>query len=222
MASSLKLYNAKVCPFAQRTCILLAYKGIEHEQEIIDLTRDSEPWYLELNPEGTVPTIVHHGKVIYESAIVNEYLDEVFQEKRAFPEDPFKKAVSRILIDYCNHTFIPPFYELLMNQDRSQDTALKESVLETLRYLNARLMTWNPQGTFVWESFGMADIAFAPFFRRYCLNEHYRGFSIPNTPEYERVLRWRSGLLKNELVLATSMTDAEYIAAYADYARGNP
>jgi glutathione S-transferase len=222
MASPLKLYNAKVCPFAQRTCILLAYKGIEHEEQLIDLSRDSEPWYLELNPEGTVPTIVHNGKVVYESAIVNEYLDEAFPEKPAFPKDPFKKAISRILIDYCNRTFIPPFYELLMNQDRSQDQAMREAVLETLRYLNERLMKWNPQGTWVWESFGMADIAFAPFFRRYCLNEHYRGLRIPNTPEYQRVLRWKDALLKNVLVQSTSLTDQEYIEAYAGYASGNP
>jgi glutathione S-transferase len=222
MDSSLKFYDAVVCPFAQRTRILLRLKNIQPERIEIDLTRDSEPWYLEMNPEGTVPTIVHGGKVIYESAIVNEYLDEVFSQTRAFPEDPFQKAVSRILIDYCNRTFIPPMYELLMNQDRARDEELKSAVLDTLKYLNDRLMKWNPNGTYVWDRFGMADIAYAPFFKRYCLNEHYRGFKIPNSPEFARVLKWKNALMTHELVEATSMSDQEYIDAYADYARGNP
>lgn len=215
-----KLYTAKVCPFAQRTRIAVALKQLDCEQIEIDLTKDSESWFLELNPEGTVPTIVHEGKALYESAVVNEYLEERFPTPALYPADRWQVAASRILIDYCNRNFNPPFYKLLMNQDRSRDEALRGDVLNTLAYLDERLTKWNAGGTYVWKDFGMVDLTYAPFFKRMVLLKHYRGFEIPNDAKYRRVRRWIEALVSHPAVVATSLSDAEYISAYAAYARG--
>src|SRR5690606_21507784 len=117
----------------------------------------------------------------------NEYLDEVCPDPRAMPADPYRRAVTRIVIDQINTGFVPAMYRLLMNQDRGRHLALVEDALATWRALDALLMRHNPDGVWLWDAFGMADLSVATFFHRYCLNAHYRGFVLPDTPETARI-----------------------------------
>ena len=57
---------------------------------------------LDLNPYGKVPVLVDGDAVIYESAIINEYLDEKYPDIPLMPADPCQRARIRIWIDYCN------------------------------------------------------------------------------------------------------------------------
>jgi len=54
------------------------------------------PEYLKLNPKAVVPTLIHDGKVIRESTVVNEYLDEVFPSPALKPDDPMGRAQMRL------------------------------------------------------------------------------------------------------------------------------
>ena len=62
---------------------------------------------LELNPYAKVPVLVDGGGVIYESAIVNEYLDEKYPATRLLPADHLKRARVRILVDFFNSRIHP-------------------------------------------------------------------------------------------------------------------
>jgi glutathione S-transferase len=214
----LALYSMAVCPFAQRTRILLAFKGVECELHELDRNELSSAEYLALNPLGQVPVIVHKGRVLNESSVINEYLEEVFPAPAAFPLDPYRKAIARIAIDSCNHSFVPALYRLLMNRNRAQHAELTENALATWRWANDFLMRYNPDGTWLWDDFGMADLSYAPFFQRYCLNAYYRHFDVPH--ELERVLRWRDALLAHPLAQVTGMPEEDYIKLYEDYALG--
>ena len=66
-----------------------------------DLSNKSKE-LLELNPYGKVPVLVDGDTVIYESAIINEYLDEKYPDIPLMPADPSQRARIRIWIDYCN------------------------------------------------------------------------------------------------------------------------
>jgi len=85
------LYDFDFSPCARRVRALLIEKGLDWETRIVDLTRmeQKHPSYLKLNPNGVVPTLDHDGKVIYESNVINEYLDAVFPSPRLYPEDPW-------------------------------------------------------------------------------------------------------------------------------------
>ncbi len=216
-----ELFSIAVCPFAQRTRILLTMKGVPFELTEIDITRPRPDWFLAMNPLGQVPVIRHQGRVLNESSVIGEYLDEVFPAPRAMPADAHQRAQSRILIDRLNQAFVPAMYTLLMNQDPARHAGLMENALEGWRWLDAFLMRHNPDGTWLWDGFGMADLSAAPFFQRYCLNEHFRGFALPDDPAYARVRRWRDAGLAHPLVVATGMAAAHYIKLYADYALGH-
>jgi glutathione S-transferase len=218
--SAIRLYSMAVCPFAQRTRILLLAKRIPYELVELEPTRQWPQWFLDLNPAGQVPVIEHQGRALNESSVINEYLEEVFPEHPLFPRDPYRKAVARIAIEYCNQQFVPALYQLLMNQDAAFDSELVEKALVTWRWANDFLQRHNPEGTWLWDEFGMADLSYATFFQRYCLNEYYRSFHVPNTPAYQRVLRWRDAVLAHPLVQETGMPADDYVKLYEDYARG--
>jgi glutathione S-transferase len=94
----LKLYHHHTSVCAAKSRLVLAEKGLAFEGEIIRLRdRDQHtPEYLAMNPFGLVPVLVHDGKVVAESTVINEYLDDVFPDPRLKPTDPYKRAQMRI------------------------------------------------------------------------------------------------------------------------------
>src|ERR1700704_3242832 len=52
-------------------------------------------WYLKLNPNGVVPTLVHDGQAVIDSSVINEYLEDVFPDVPLRPSDPVDLAHMR-------------------------------------------------------------------------------------------------------------------------------
>ncbi|OAA61776.1 glutathione s-transferase [Niveomyces insectorum RCEF 264] len=75
------LYTNHRCPWAHRAHIALAELGIPFEEVIIDLDRPRDPWYLEVNPRGLVPSIKYNDEIITESAVVAQFLADAYPEK---------------------------------------------------------------------------------------------------------------------------------------------
>jgi glutathione S-transferase len=62
--------------------------------------KEKPEWIFEKNPGGKVPTLeLRNGKILYESLVVADYLDEVYPGPTLTPADPFQKASDRILIE---------------------------------------------------------------------------------------------------------------------------
>ena len=101
----LKLYHGAGSTCSKRVRITLAEKGLEWESAHIDLAKreNLDPEYLKLNPNGVVPTLVHDGRVLYESNFIIEYLDEVFSTPPLRPAEPYERAQMRIWMDRIEH-----------------------------------------------------------------------------------------------------------------------
>lgn len=113
-STEVTLCSIATCPFAQRTRMLLELKGVPYELVEIDITKARPDWFLALNPAGKVPVIVHRGRAVNESSVIDEYLEDAFPVPPAFPDDPYLRAQARILIDYCNSRFTPNMYRVLL------------------------------------------------------------------------------------------------------------
>ena len=106
---TLELYNfpASTCSLKVRIC--LAEKGLnwlDHSfmpSENKHLTEE----YLEMNPNGVVPTLVHEGVPIIDSSVILEYLDEAFPEPRLTPPDPVGRAKMRVWLRYFEEKSTP-------------------------------------------------------------------------------------------------------------------
>ena len=94
---TLELYHAPQSTCSQKVRIGLAEKRLDWTERRVNLAKNEQlrPEYLALNPNGVVPTLVHDGKVIVDSSVILEYLDEVFPEVRLSPADPARRAEMR-------------------------------------------------------------------------------------------------------------------------------
>jgi len=95
----MRLYSMRFCPYAERAMIALGLKKIPFETININLQEKPE-WYAKTNPLTKVPSIEHDGKLIYESLVCTDYLDEVFNSgKKILPSDAYERAKQRMLIE---------------------------------------------------------------------------------------------------------------------------
>jgi len=94
----LYLYHGTTSVCAIKARLALAEKNLSWEGEVLDLQRGDQhrPEYGKLNPNHVVPTLVHDGRVLIESTLIIEYLDEAFAAPPLMPADPFARAQARL------------------------------------------------------------------------------------------------------------------------------
>jgi glutathione S-transferase len=94
----LYLYHGTTSVCAAKVRLVLAEKSLAWQGELLDLRRGDQhrPEYLRLNPNAVVPTFVHDGRVIIESTLIIEYLDEAFASPALMPADPYLRSVARL------------------------------------------------------------------------------------------------------------------------------
>src|SRR5262245_711704 len=106
----LHLYSTYYCPYALRTRIVLKEKGLEYQHTEIDL-KNKPADFLKISPYGKVPVLLDGDARIYESAIINEYIDEKFPSPALMPQSPTERAYVRIWIDFANTRLMPAAFK---------------------------------------------------------------------------------------------------------------
>jgi glutathione S-transferase len=103
------LYHGWRSSASRRVRLCLAEKGLPYESRIIDMVKGEQhsPEYLAMNPNGVVPTLLHGSRVLYESSVIAEYLDESFPEPPLRPADPFERAQMRNFIRWIDEACLP-------------------------------------------------------------------------------------------------------------------
>jgi glutathione S-transferase len=218
----LELFSARVCPYAHRSRLVLGEKGVDFTLTEIDFKAKPER-FLKVSLYGKVPAIVHasdQGQVeVFESAIVNEYLDEVFPEPPMMPADPGRRAQARIWIDYCDNKFLDDLYPAIRNQDPAKAADHKAKVEEHFRFIEttglARLGGEGPY--WLGGEVSLVDCAFYPFFERFPAWTHYRGISLP--ADCGRLRAWLDAMAERPSVRAIANTPDYYIERYQGYAK---
>jgi glutathione S-transferase len=142
------------------------------------------------NPYGKVPVLVDDGGVVYESAIINEYLEEKFPTVRLMPTDLLARSKMRIWVDYMNTRIHPAASDL--QHDRNIDKA-KEKMAQHLQTLDKELASKE----YLVGDYSLADVTFIPFYTR---RERYK-VVIDDT--YPNVKRWAESLIARPQVAAT-------------------
>ena len=215
---TMELFSAKVCPYAHRTRLVLAEKNVDFT--LSEIAFDAKPErFLAVSPYGKVPALVHDGLDIYESAIINEYLEEVFAEPALMPADPGLRAKMRIWIDYLDDHYLDDHYAIIRSSDPARVPELRVALMDRLRFIEtqglARLSGDGPY--WLGAEATLLDFAYYPFFERMPVWEHYRGVSVP--AECERLQRWRETMAARPSVQAIATEASYYIEHYKGYAK---
>jgi glutathione S-transferase len=147
--------------------IALSEKQIAWEPIHVNLRADEHktPQFLALNPYGKVPVVIDEGAVIYESTVVNEYLEDRFPEAALMPRDPLGRAEVRLWEDYGDNAFLAPAEAIFIHDKgwRTFEPGRLEQMRQQIREVLPRLEKQLEGRRFlVRDSFSLADICFAP------------------------------------------------------------
>ena len=105
----LELYHYEPSANSAKPMICLHEKGLQFTSHYIDLHAFEQhtPAYLKVNPNGQVPALIHDGRVITESTMINEYIDDAFPEVPLRPQDPYYRAQMRIWSKFVDEYYCP-------------------------------------------------------------------------------------------------------------------
>jgi glutathione S-transferase len=167
----IKLYDFKSSPNCQRVKVVLQEKKLPFETIPIDLRKGEQktPEFLNLNPYGKVPVLTDGETVLYESCIINEYLNEKYPDPPLMPADLGKRAKVRLLIDYGLAHLDSPYQKLrqeLMKEAKEQDPQVIENTKGDLRKRLQRLENEIGDQPYLAGAFSLADAALITRFTR--------------------------------------------------------
>lgn len=179
----------------QRSVITLKEKGVDFDITYIDLA-DPPAWFQQDSPLGKVPILKTHidGKeeVLFESAVINEYVDEV-TDGSLMPSDPWQKAQARAWFAFggdCN----TDYYLAYIAKDQATYEQHRDALLDKLGKLEDKFV--GPY--FFGEEFTLADAAFAPLLMRMEEFEKFApGFRMDGFP---RLNAWKDLLVQRPSV----------------------
>lgn len=202
---SLRLISFKTCPFVQRAVFALEEKGAPYTIEFIDLA-NKPAWFLAISPRGKVPVLLADGRPLFESAVINEFLDET-HPPRMMPDDPFERAVQRAWVEVSSDLLMTQ-YRLCSAKTREEREAAHKPVDATL----ARLDQAIAERVIDADAFGIVHVALAPALHRFVVIEDALGARFfAQTPRLEALAR---AIARRPSVTSTVVADfdARFVA----------
>ena len=193
--------------------MLMIEKEIPFELTEVDL-RNKPDWFLAVSPYGKVPVIVDDGQTIYESAIINEYLDEKYKNISMMPEEPVERAKARIWMDYCTNKYLTLSRKLLVDHGNEDlQTENKKKMKESLIYIENECFEKNANGPFwLGNNISLVDLHYAPFFERFGAFKELFGVEWPK--ECIKISDWWSAIQKRDSYKMTVLPTEEHVDLY--------
>ncbi|MEZ5741248.1 MAG: glutathione S-transferase N-terminal domain-containing protein [Burkholderiaceae bacterium] len=171
------LYSGTTCPFSQRCRFVLFEKGMDFEIRDVDLYNKPEDISI-MNPYGQVPVLVERDLILYESNIINEYIDERFPHPQLMPADPVMRARARLFLFNFERELFVHVQELEKRDPAGQNAKLMEQARAQIRDRLTQLTPIFVKNKFMLgEDFSMLDVAIAPLLWRL---DHY-GIDMPKS-----------------------------------------
>lgn len=218
-SAGLTVYHIPICPFSQRLEILLELKGRRADVDfrVVDITRPRPEWLLAKTRGTTALPILEtaDGRIIKESLVILQYLENLFPEPAVAQDDPYRRAVENMLTR-MEGEFATHGYTLVMNQSAERRDALRDEAIKQYARLDEFLTAHAAGSVFLFDAFGWAETVFAPLFMRFWFLEYYEDFEIPG--HYARVRSWRDASISHPA--ARQVTKEQIVKLYYDYSKG--
>jgi glutathione S-transferase len=214
--ADVELLSYEACPYAQRTRMALIEKGVPFTLTEVDLYNKPE-WFKKLSPYGKVPLLKHNGDIVYESRIINEYLEDAFPQTPLLPKDVMARAKARIWIDYCDSYLMPALHKIIADRKvESKQIENRKAVADKFRFMETEGLRKLSDGPFwLGRDVSLVDLQFMPFMERFPCYETLWGVAIP--PECTRLKEWFATMQARESHKKTVSTLEFHMVRYRRY-----
>jgi len=181
------LISHHLCPYVQRTAIALNDKNVPYKRRNVDLS-DKPDWFVKLSPLGKVPLLlVDDETVLFESAVIAEYIDEV-TGGGLLSTDSLEKSRQRAWIEYASNSIV--------NVGRLYNASNQDTFDQARNAIDTKWQTLDTNLShgpwFSGEDFSLVDAAFAPMFRYFEVFEQV--LDIDFFSAVPKVSAWRNAL----------------------------
>ncbi len=140
--------------------MVLHEKRVDFEVHEVDLGNKSEE-FLSVSPYGKVPVLAVDGVSLYESNVVNEYLDEIHETPRLLPENPEQRALARSWMAFADDYFFPFIFRVRMGSQRGFSEEQVQEAIEKLQDALSRLDRQLEGKRYLLGEYTLADVAHA-------------------------------------------------------------
>ena len=205
--TKLTLISHELCPFVQRAAIALDEKGVAFERITVDLA-DKPYWFQAISPLGKVPLLQVGDAVIFESAVILEYLEET-QPNPLHPADALARAEHRAWIEFGSSILMD-----LWNFYTATDEAAFQAKAKQLAGKFARLEQRLGDGPyFDGARFSLVDAVFGPVFRYFDTFDRIADFGMLSGKP--KLAAWRHALAQRPSIARAVKADyAERLWAF--------
>ncbi|MEK9872728.1 MAG: glutathione S-transferase N-terminal domain-containing protein [Betaproteobacteria bacterium] len=155
------LYSGTTCPFSQRCRIVLFEKGMDFQVVDIDLFDKPEDLAV-MNPYNRTPVLVERDLILYESNIINEYIDDRFPHPQLMPADPVMRARARLFLFRFEDELFSNIEALERGTQKQADKA-RGLIRDSLTQIAP---VFAHQKYMLGDEFSMLDVAIAPLLWR--------------------------------------------------------
>ncbi|MBE9001715.1 glutathione S-transferase family protein [Nostoc sp. LEGE 12447] len=216
--TEIEIYSAALCPFAHRSRLTLTEKGVSFEIVEIDL-QNKPANFLEISPYGKVPVLKHGDVRVWESSIINEYLDEIFPEPPLLPKEPIHRAHARIWINFADTRLFAASGKLLHSRDPQPQAGLLQELAEHLLFIEREAFHKLSDSAPYWlgSEISLVDLTYYPWFEQLNVLEYFLGFQLP--PGLDRLKKWWAAVANRESVRSIANPPKFYIEHYARFAQ---
>jgi glutathione S-transferase len=209
--ADIELFSKAVCPYAQRSQMALIEKGLPFR--VIEIDTDNKPiWFKDVSPYGKVPVLRHGDTLVYESRIVNEYLDEAFPTPPLLPHTPAARAQARIWIDYCDTQLLPVMSAFLIDRrNPEKQTKNREVLRQRFRFIEEEGFRKLSNGPYwLGDEVSLVDLQFMPMFER--LPCYVELWDAPSASQFPRLQAWISKMQQRPSHQRTARSYEEHMA----------
>ncbi|QCD96032.1 glutathione S-transferase 3-like [Vigna unguiculata] len=181
--------------FGMRAWIALEEKGVKYERKEENLSNKS-PLLLQMNPiHKKIPVLIHNGKPVTESAIIVQYIDEVWNHNPSLmPSDPYERAQARFWVDYIDAKVYPTWNKMWLSKGEEHEAGKKE-LISIFKQLEETLGDKPFYGN---DKFGFVDIALIPFYSWFYTFETYGNFEME--AQCPKLVAWAKRCMQRETV----------------------
>lgn len=197
-AAKLILVSHHLCPYVQRAAITLAEKNIPFERLYVDFAAKPD-WFRAISPLGKVPLLIVRQEsgsevVLFESAVICEYLEETQPGPQLHPQDALDRARHRGWIE-LGSSILSDLWGFETAKDEATFSSKGADIVRKFSRVEAEL---GDGPFFSGQDFSLVDAVFAPIFRYF---EIFDALAPTNMFEaLPRVTAWRASLLSRESV----------------------